>query len=72
MSAPGARLAPRLELGRFAISDFQIGESQIVIRLGLVRLDARRIFIRGNRRIEPAREEVCVAEFVVSFGGVGP
>jgi hypothetical protein len=31
---------PRLDHGRFAIPDFEIGESQIVVSLRFVRLDA--------------------------------
>ena len=62
---------PRLDHDRVSISGFQIGEAQIVIGIRLVRLDAGCVFVSSNRLIEPACEEVCVAEFVESLRRAG-
>src|SRR2546425_12257325 len=52
------------------IADLKIRQAEIVISLGLLGLQARRLFVGSNRLVEAPRVVVSVAQFVVGLGRV--
>src|SRR5438105_1681441 len=56
--------------GPLAIADFKICQGEIVISLGLLGLQVRRLFVGSNRLIEAPSIVVSVTEFVAGLGRV--
>src|SRR5437016_4780216 len=56
--------------GRFTITDLKIRQPKIVISLGLLGLQTRRLFVGSNSLGEAPSVVVSVAQFVVGLGRV--